>query len=89
VNVKPILTGCLVLGLGLAARSEAQTVTLQAVADSTLRQSPANKNRGSDRTLQLAGDGRVLVRFDQAAIAAAVGTNLAARPLSRFGGSCA
>jgi hypothetical protein len=74
VNVKTILTGCLLLCLGLAARSQAQTVTLQAVADSTLKQSPANKNRGSDPTLELAGDGRVLVLFDQAAITAAVGS---------------
>jgi hypothetical protein len=68
------LMGCLFLCLGLAARSEAQTFTLQAVADSSLKQSPANKNRGSDSTLELAGDGRVLARFDQAAIAAAVGS---------------
>jgi hypothetical protein len=74
VNVKKSLMGCLLLCLGLAARGEAQTFTLQAVADSTLKQSPANKNRGSDLTLQLAGDGRVLVRFDQDAIAAAVGS---------------
>jgi hypothetical protein len=74
VNVKKNLVGCLLLCLGLAARGEAQTVTLQAVADSTLRQSPANRNRGSDSTLALAGDGRVLVRFDQAAIAAAIGS---------------
>ncbi|MFY9822528.1 MAG: DNRLRE domain-containing protein, partial [Thermoanaerobaculia bacterium] len=66
--------GCLLLCLGLALRAEAQTFTLQSVADSTLKQSPANQNRGSDSTLQLAGDGRVLVRFDQAAIAAAVGS---------------
>ncbi len=74
VNVMKSLMGCFVLCLGLAAGSEAQTVTLQAVADSSLKQSPANKNRGSDLTLELAGDGRVLVRFDQTAIAAAVGS---------------
>ncbi|HEX4966359.1 MAG TPA: DNRLRE domain-containing protein [Thermoanaerobaculia bacterium] len=74
MNAKKTLMGCLLLYLGLAAGSEAQTVTLPAVADSTLKQSPANKNRGSDPTLELAGDGRVLVRFDQAAITAAVGS---------------
>lgn len=69
-----MMMGCLIFCLGLAARSGAQTVTLQAAADSTLKQSPANQNRGSDPTLQLAGDGRVLVRFDQTAISAAVGS---------------
>ncbi|MFY9826793.1 MAG: DNRLRE domain-containing protein [Thermoanaerobaculia bacterium] len=71
--VKKIMAGCFFLCLGAVARSEAQTATLQAVADSTLKPSPANKNRG-DSTLELAGDGRVLVRFDQAAISAAVGS---------------
>jgi len=74
VNAKKTLVGCLFLCLGLAARSDAQTVTLQAVADASLRQGSANQNRGGDPTLQLAGDGRVLLRFDQAAIAAAVGS---------------
>ncbi len=74
MNVMKSLMGCFVLCLGLATGIEAQTVTLQAEADASLKQSPANKNRGGDPTLELAGDGRVLVRFDQTAIAAAVGS---------------
>src|SRR4051812_38100177 len=67
--------GCLLLGLGIAVCAGAQTVTLPAVADASLRQSSANQNRGGEPTLQLtSGDSHVVVRFDQAAIAAAVGS---------------
>jgi len=69
------LTGGLLLCLALAARSEAQTVTLQPAADAWVQKSTANQNRGADPTLQLAsGDSHILLRFDQAAITAAVGS---------------
>jgi hypothetical protein len=74
VDVKKSLVGCLLFCFGLAARGQAQTFTLPATADAFLRQGSANQNHGSDATLQLSGDGHVLLRFDQAAIAAAVGS---------------
>jgi Glucodextranase, domain B len=73
VNGKRVLTGCLLLGLGFAVRAGAQTFTLQAAADTSLRVGSANQNHGSDPTLQLSHDGRVLVRFDQGALASTVG----------------
>ncbi|MEP7013181.1 MAG: DNRLRE domain-containing protein [Acidobacteriota bacterium] len=51
-------------------------MTLTAVADTTLRQQQTNQNRGTDELIRLgwAQGSRALVRFDQAAIAAAVGS---------------
>lgn len=74
MNARKSLFGCLLLGLGLAARVPAQTFTLQAAADTSLQASPANRANGNDPTLKLAHDGRVLVRFEQTALAAAVGS---------------
>ena len=69
------LTGGLLLCLALAARSDAQTVTLQPAADAWVQKSTANQSHGADPTLELtSGDSHVLLRFDQAAIAAAVGS---------------
>jgi hypothetical protein len=58
------------------ARLEAQTTTLQASADTYLRSGNPNKVAGSDTLLriQASGDNRALVRFDPAALAAAVGS---------------
>jgi hypothetical protein len=58
------------------ARLEAQTTTLGASADTDLRSGSPNKVAGSDTLLriQASGDNRALVRFDPAAIAAAVGS---------------
>lgn len=52
------------------------TTSLPAVADTTLRQQQANQNRGGDEQVRLgwAQASRALVRFDSAAITAAVGT---------------
>ncbi|HXU47121.1 MAG TPA: DNRLRE domain-containing protein, partial [Thermoanaerobaculia bacterium] len=67
-------------GLGLLAFAPAAAATVQtslpAVADATLRQQQANQNRGDDDLVRLgwAQGSRALVRFDQAAIAAAVGS---------------
>ncbi len=68
----------LVLGL-LAAlvgspQLSGQTVTLQDTADATIKQAIPNQSFGAQKTLVLKeGGSRVLVRFDLAAIAAAVG----------------
>ena len=52
-----------------------QTVTLQAVADATIKQGSPNQTFGGQKTLALRESGvRVLVRFDPEAIAAAVGS---------------
>ncbi|MFY9822420.1 MAG: DNRLRE domain-containing protein, partial [Thermoanaerobaculia bacterium] len=71
---KPVLWALLLLAAG--ARLEAQTTTLTASADTYLRSGNANKAGGSDTLLriQASGDNRALVRFDPAAIAAAVGS---------------
>src|SRR5579862_7355297 len=59
---------------GGAARLAAQTVTLQAIADTTIKQGSPNQSFGAQKTLVLKeGGSRVLVRFDPAAIVAAVG----------------
>ncbi len=54
----------------------ATTSSLSAIADTTLRQQQTNQNRGTDDLLRLGWSqgSRALVRFDQAAITAAVGT---------------
>lgn len=64
----------LVLGLGLAAGSQAQTFTLPVVADTFLREGGANQNGGGDAVLQLSGNQRVLLRVDQAAVISAAGS---------------
>ena len=74
MNAKKNLMGCLVLGLGLAAGSQAQTFTLPAAADTFLREGGANQNGGGDAVLQLSGNQRVLLRVDQATVASAVGS---------------
>jgi hypothetical protein len=58
------------------ARLEAQTTTLEASADTFVRSGSPNQAKGSDTLLriQASGDNRALVRFDPAAIAAAVGS---------------
>lgn len=64
----------LLLMLGGTARLFAQTVTLQAIADTVIKQDSPNRNFGAQKTLPLKeGGNRVLVRFDLAAITAAVG----------------
>src|ERR1051325_8235344 len=67
-----------ILAFAVAEVSVAAPVTtvLPAVADTTIRQQQANQNRGSDEQVRLGGaqTSRVLVRFDQAGISAAVGT---------------
>jgi hypothetical protein len=74
------LLGVLSVVLGLASAVGAfaaqVTTTLPAVADTTLRQQQTNQNRGGDELVRLgwAQGSRALVRFDPAAIAAAVGT---------------
>jgi hypothetical protein len=67
----------------------AQTVTLQASADTTLKQGNPNKSFGGEPTLILKeGGSRVLIRFDPAAIAAAVGGgSLASAQLQVFLGA--
>ena len=69
-------TACLLLWIGLVARGEAQTSTLPAVADTYLRVGSPNQNQGQEAVLrvQQSGSNRTLVRMDQAAIAAAVGS---------------
>ncbi|HXO42738.1 MAG TPA: DNRLRE domain-containing protein [Thermoanaerobaculia bacterium] len=68
----------LVLGLsavlGGSQELAAQTLTLQATADAAIKHGSPSQNFGAQKTLVLKeGGGRVLVRFDPAAIAAAVG----------------
>jgi Glucodextranase, domain B len=60
--------------LGGSAPVSAQTVTLPAVASTTLKKASPNQSFGGQTTLVVRpGGSRVLVRFDPAAIAAAVG----------------
>ena len=72
---KSSTVGLLLLCFGLAAKGQAQTVTLQSVADTYLRSGSPNQNQGSDTFLRIqsSGNNRSLVRFDSAAITAAVG----------------
>jgi hypothetical protein len=67
------LTGLLLM-VATSAHLAGQTVTLEAVADTTLKRGSPNQGFGAQRTLVLKEGGtRVLVRFDPAAITAAVG----------------
>jgi hypothetical protein len=71
--VAALFLGQLML-LTATARLSGQTVTLQAAADTTIKQGSPNQNFGAQKTLVLKeGGSRVLVRFDPAAITAAVG----------------
>jgi hypothetical protein len=72
--------GCAGVSLALvallagSAQVSAQTVTVPAAADATIEKGSPNKNLGAQTTLGLKeGGSRVLVRFDAAAITAAVG----------------
>jgi len=80
--------GALVLVLlGAPVAARAQTSNLQAVADTYLKSGSANQNQGSDTFLRIqqSGNNRALVRFDSAAIAAAVGSgSLAAARLELY-----
>jgi hypothetical protein len=62
--------------LAVAAVVEAQTSTLAASADSYLKSGSSNQNQGSETLLRIqsSGNNRSLVRFDPAAITAAVGS---------------
>jgi hypothetical protein len=67
------LTGLLLM-VATAAHLAGQAVTLEAVADTTLKRGSPNQSFGAQRTLVLKEGGtRALVRFDPAAITAAVG----------------
>ncbi len=68
--------GALVLCLlGVSALpASAQTFTLPASADTFLRDGAANRNSGGEAELQLSGNQRAVLRVDQAAVAAAVGS---------------
>lgn len=71
----PLCLVALAWALVVPCRALAQTVTLPAVADTTISEANPNKNYGSQATLVLKqGGNRVLVRFDPAAIATAVGS---------------
>jgi hypothetical protein len=72
-----------------SAQVSAQTVTVPAAADATIEKGSPNKNLGAEATLVLKeGGSRVLVRFDAAAITAAVGSgSLATATLQVYIGS--
>lgn len=61
--------------LAVTASAEAQTSTLPATADTYLKSGSPNQSQGSETLLRIqsSGNNRSLVRFDPAAIAAAVG----------------
>jgi len=85
LNAIKTVVACLLLWLGLAVRGEAQTFTLSASADTYVRESPANQNRGGESTLHLAKDSHVLVRFDQGALVSTVnGGRLVSASLELF-----
>lgn len=69
-----VLVGALALAGPIAAAPV--TTRLSALADTTLRQQQANQNRGDDEQIRLGWSqgSRALVRFDHAAVAAAVGS---------------
>src|ERR1700720_156437 len=83
----------LVLGLsavlGGSQELAAQTLTLQATADAAIKHGSPSQNFGAQKTLVLKeGGGRVLVRFDPAASAAAVGgASLASAQLQLYIGA--
>ncbi len=65
-----------ILALILPGAAGAQTATVPVAADTYLRSGSANQNQGQEILLRLQSSGRnrALLRFDQAAIAAAVGS---------------
>lgn len=69
-------TGWMTAGVLLASGLCAQTTAISPAADTYLRQSLPNQNQGQETALhvQQLGRNRTLVRMDQAAIAAAVGS---------------
>jgi hypothetical protein len=72
-GIRLVFAACSLAALATTALA-AQTVTLQASADTTLKQGSPNKSFGGETTLTIKeGGSRVLLRFDGAAIAAAVG----------------
>jgi len=72
----PILIAYVVGLAAVAGVSRAQTVTLEAEADSYLVNGGANQNQGGESFLRVrsSGKNRALVRFDQGEIAGAVGS---------------
>ncbi len=84
-----LASAALVALLGTAAQVSGQVVTVPVVADATIEESSPNKSFGAQPTLVLKeGGDRVLVRFDPAAIAAAVGSaSLASATLRLYIGS--
>src|SRR5262245_34644090 len=70
------VVGAAVLVVGYSTPCLAQTATLEASADTYVKSGSANANVGTETLLriQASGNNRTLVRFDAAAIAAAVGS---------------
>jgi len=89
VRPATVLGGALLVALGVPAGLPAQTVTLQASADTTIKLGSPNQSFGAQKTLVLKeGGSRVLVNFDPAAIAAAVGSgSLASAQLQLYIGT--
>ncbi len=74
LGTRLIPAACIAAALAGAATLTAQTVTLQASADTALKLGSPNKNFGGEPTLVLKeGGNRMLIRFDQAGVTAAVG----------------
>jgi|GEM_PF-4765797 len=73
-----VLSLVLVPGGGGAAAPGEQTTVLTAAADTYVRHGGSNANEGASpiMRLQASGDNRALIRFDQAAIAGAVGSGI-------------
>jgi hypothetical protein len=65
--------GCLLLGFGLASLGQAQTYVLAPTADTSISETAANQNNGASTVLSLSS-GRALLRFDQTALASAIGS---------------
>ena len=87
-GARAILAACTVAALATTTLA-AQTVTLQASADTTLKQGSPNQSFGGNPTLIVKeGGSRVLIRFDPAAITAAVGGgSLASAQLQMYVGA--
>ena len=67
-----------------AAPAVAQTVQLDAAADTYLKQGQANKNQGDESVLTIRSGNRTLVAFDHAALLAAVGSATVSSATLRF-----
>jgi len=74
--LEKVLMAYLGLAAAAAGTAPAQTVTLDAAADSYLASGSANQNQGGESILRVrsSGKNRTLVRFDQGEIAGAVGS---------------